>query len=208
LIVPVLFVVLLLSLVPLSGALAQPESPPPGVGDAPHAGPGFIFNPDQTAPTVAPEQFRQVLLIVDFPADAWTPIHTPGGNVSTSVLEGAIITRVPGTDGDHEVTYEVGDTFVVRPGEYVQVGNATASNARVRVTALLPIRAPLTIYQDGFTSNAYPSVTDWSYTHDIGGAVPGPSTAFSTSIAIDGRERAADNSGRAFDALSLYGGVP
>jgi hypothetical protein len=54
------------------------------------------------------------------------------------------------------------------------VGNASAASARVVATAMLPMNAPLTIYRDGVTSNAYPSLADWNYSHDIGFGVLGP----------------------------------
>ena len=43
----------------------------------------------------APEQFDQVLQIVDFAAGStWTPLHTSGGYVYSTVIDGAISTRV------------------------------------------------------------------------------------------------------------------
>jgi hypothetical protein len=86
--------------------------------------------------------------------------------------------------GIYEATYEAGDTFVQRPGEYTQVGNATAGNARIMATALLPTRAPLTIYQDGFTSSEYATLTDWNYTHDIVVPTLGPTTVYRSSIDV------------------------
>src|SRR5712691_652385 len=47
----------------------------------------------------APEQFDQVLMIVDFPVGTWTPPHTPGGYVYTTVIEGEIATRMVGSAG-------------------------------------------------------------------------------------------------------------
>src|ERR1051326_6775607 len=40
----------------------------------------------------APEQFDRVLLVIDFPSGAWTPSHTPGGNLYVSVIDGEIAT--------------------------------------------------------------------------------------------------------------------
>jgi hypothetical protein len=137
-----------------------------------------------------PEDFEQVLQIVVFPAGAWTPLHSPGGYVYTTVIDGAISIRLSGPGGIYEATFEAGDTFVAAPGEYIQVGNATAGNTRIMATALLPSRAPLTIYQDGFTSRAYPTLTDWNYTHDIVVPAPGPTTVHRSSIKPDRPEGA------------------
>jgi len=93
---------------------------------------------------------------------------------------------MPWTEGVYEATYQAGQTFVDRPGEYMQVGNAAAGNSRILATALLPAGAPLTIYQDGFTSSAYPTLTDWNYTHDIVVPAPGPTTTYGSAIQVDG----------------------
>jgi quercetin dioxygenase-like cupin family protein len=144
----------------------------------------------------APEHFNQVLLIVDFPAGTWTPRHTPGGYVYTTVIEGEISTRTIGRSGQEaspgqEATYAAGSTFFETPHEYLQVGNAGPTTARVMATALLPTREPLTIYPDGFTSNAYPTLTDWYFTQGIdltqGFVVPapGPETVDRSSVEVD-----------------------
>jgi hypothetical protein len=57
-------------------------------------------------------------------------------------------------------------------------------------TALLPAGAPLTIYQDGFTSSAYPTHTDWNYTHDTVAPIPGSTTAYRSTIEVDRPEDA------------------
>jgi quercetin dioxygenase-like cupin family protein len=195
----ILLASLLIVIAAPGGALAQADTGwPVGVGDAPHGVPALVLDASQPASQVpppsstrqfqrrfdvveVPEQFDQVLQIVDFPAGAWTPLHTPGGRVYTTVIDGAISTRLPWTDGVYETTYESGDTFVERPGEYMQVGNATTGTTRVMATALLPPNAPLTIYQDGFTSPAYPTLRDWNYTHDLSG----PTTTYRSVTEVD-----------------------
>jgi quercetin dioxygenase-like cupin family protein len=172
---------LLINRAPAVGAFAQPA--PTSVPLSIPPGPVTHF-PTRFDVVDAPAQFRQVLLVVDFPAGSWTPLHAPGGYVYSTVIEGEIYTRnvaVP----DQDATYEAGSTFVETPGDYVQVGNASTVSARVVSTALLPINAPLTIYRDGVTSNAFPSLTDWNYSHDIMFGVPGPTTFGRASVNVD-----------------------
>jgi hypothetical protein len=139
-----------------------------------------------------PEQFDQVLLIVDFPPGVWTPVHSPGGRIYNTVIDGAISTRLPWTGGVYETTYQAGETFVAYPRENLQVGNATSANTRVMATALLPPNAPLTSYQDGFSSSRYPTLTDWNDTHDLVFAAPGPgpTTAYRSAIRVDRQDGA------------------
>jgi quercetin dioxygenase-like cupin family protein len=201
---------LLIGLVPPGGALAQQDPPPVSVGEAPHI--WLPAGPDASGPDVtlvpqpspmsqfqtrfavvdAPAQFDQVLQIVDFPAGTWTPLHTPGGYVYTTVIEGAIITRSTRRGDVFEAAYEPGETFVETPGEYMQVGNATTANTRIMATALLPARAPLTIYQDGFTSSAYPTLANWNYTHDLNFPLPGPETVYRSVSEVKRPEGAFD----------------
>jgi hypothetical protein len=202
LITSIVFVPLLISLVSPGGALAQQAPAPAGVEVSVPGGPALFRDEDQPAAVVAParltrpflkrfdvvaatEHFDQVLMIVDFPGGTWTPLHTPGGRIYHTVIDGTISTRLPWTDGVYAATYQAGETFVLSPGEYIQVGNPTAGNTRIMATALLPTRAPLTIYTDGFTSNAYPTLADWNYTHDIVVPASGPSTAYRSAIEVD-----------------------
>jgi hypothetical protein len=205
--VPILLLPLLISLISSGGALAQQDPLPPGFGDAPHGGPAWVPYPAQAAPLVAPrgltrqfqtrfdvfdapEQFQQVLQIIDFPSDTWTPLHTVGGRIYHTVIDGTISTRLPWTEGVYEAAFQAGDTFVLRPGEYLQVGNATAGNTRMMATALLPISVPLTIYQDGRTSSAYPTFTDRNYTHATGVPAPGPTMVYRSAREVDTPEGA------------------
>src|SRR5205085_84697 len=104
--------------------------------------------------------FDRVLLIIDFPGGAWTPPHTPGGHLYVSVIDGEVSTRSAGAPAGQEDTYPAGTTFAANPGEYLEVGNATAANARVIATAVLPKGAPLTIDDAGFSSDAFAGPTD------------------------------------------------
>ncbi len=212
-IIPIVFVPLLISLAQPGGTLAQHALTPAAVDGSGQGGPALFRDEDQPAAVVdptrptrqfltrfdvvaAPEHFDQVLLIVDFPAGTWTPLHTPGGRIYNTVIDGTISTRLPWSAGVYEATYQAGESFVLRPGEYMQVGNTTAGNARIMATAVLPTIAPMTIYPDGFTSSAYPTITDWNYTHDIVVPAPGPSTVYRSAIGVDGP-------GAAFELVQL-----
>src|SRR5213595_1336961 len=82
---PIILATLLLAIVPLGGALAQ-QAPTPIPLVAP---PGPVSHFATRFDVVdAPEQFDQVLMIVDFPVGTWTPPHTPGGYVYTTVIDG------------------------------------------------------------------------------------------------------------------------
>jgi quercetin dioxygenase-like cupin family protein len=196
---------LLIGLVFPAGALAQDAPTMLDVRAFDDRGPAPVPSAGQPTPLVAPrqfqtrfdvvgvpEQFDQVLLIVDFPAGTWTPLHTPGGRVYHTVIEGSISTRLPWTEGVYETTYEAGETFVSRPNESMQVGNATSAKTRVMATALLPPNAPLTSYQDGFSSSRYPTLTDWNAAHDlvIPEPGPGPTTAYRSVTRVSLQEGA------------------
>jgi len=168
---PILLATLVIGVVPSSGALAQ-QTPTPIPLVAP---PGPVSHFATRFDVVdVPEQFNQVLMIVDFPVGAWTPPHTPGGYVYTTVIDGEISTRMVSMPGQ-EATYPAGTTFFEKPGEYVQVGNASAASARVISTAMLPVGVPLSVDQNGFTIDAYAAVSDGS----------GPTTVDRASIQVD-----------------------
>lgn len=154
--VSIIVAALLSGLLPGGAALAQ-QAPTPVPLNAP---PGPVSHYATRFDVVdAPAHFSQVLQIIDFPADAWTPLHTPGGYVYTTVIAGEISTRTPGTTGSED-TYQVGSTFFETPGEYMAVGNAGATSARIISTAVLPPGAPLAVDQDGVTIDAYPASAD------------------------------------------------
>src|SRR5580765_365854 len=69
-------------LAPATGVLAQ-QTPTPAPLVAP---PGPVTHSATRFDVVdAPEQFDQVLSIVDFPSGAWTPSHSPGGDFYVTV---------------------------------------------------------------------------------------------------------------------------
>jgi quercetin dioxygenase-like cupin family protein len=130
----------------------------------------------------APEQFDRVLLIIDFPSRAWTAAHAPGGSLYATVIEGEVSSRLAGAPGD---TYPAGSTFTANPGEYLELGNATAGNARVIAAVLLPKGAPLTIDQAGFSSDAYSGPTDDYRVLDSVVRAPRPVTVYHSSMPVE-----------------------
>jgi len=164
------------------GAIAQ-EAPTPLPLTVP-PGPVTHF-PSRFDVVDAPAHFKQVLMIIDFPASTWTPLHAPGGHVYSTVIDGEISTRIGGTSDEEGTVFEAGSTFVETPGLYVQVGNTSGASARIMATALLPTNAPLTIYGDGLTSDAYPTLADWYSIQDIGVDVHGPSTVGRSAVEVD-----------------------
>ena len=177
-----LFVALVLGLAPGGATLAQQPPTPAPVAIPPGPVSHFATRFDVVD---APEQFDRVLLIIDFPAGAWTPSHAPGGNLYVTVIDGEISTRTAGGPGQSH-TYPAGAAFTATAGEYLEVGNATAANAaRVIATALLPKGAPLTIDQAGFSSDAYTGPTDGYRVLDSVSRAPRPTTIHHSSIAVE-----------------------
>jgi quercetin dioxygenase-like cupin family protein len=130
----------------------------------------------------APEQFDRVLMIIDFPGGAWTPPHAPGGTLYATVIEGEVSSRLGGVFGD---TYPTGSTFTANPGQYLELGNATTSNARIVATLLVPKGTPLTVDQAGFSSDAYSGPTDDYRVLDSVARAPRPTTAYHSSISVE-----------------------
>jgi LPXTG-motif cell wall-anchored protein len=178
----VVLAALLLVLVPQSAALAQP-APTPAPLVAP---PGVVVKATSRFDVInAPGQFDRVLLVIDFPPGTWTPPHTHGGYVYIAVWEGEISARMAGVPGS-EKKYPVGGTFVETPGEFMEVGNAGTAPARVLATAVLPKGAPLTINQQGVTSQNPP---------------PGPTVVHRATAE-------ADRPGSAFELVQLRLEIP
>jgi LPXTG-motif cell wall-anchored protein len=153
-------VALLLGLVPLSAALAQTApttAAPPG--------PTFRFTTRFDVAN-APEMFDQIMLVLDFAPGAWTPPHTHGGYVYTTVIGGEVASRMAGMPAT-EKKYAPGGTFVEVPGEYMEVGNTGGLKARLLVTAILPKGAALTTVQAGGSTQNPP---------------PGPTTVYRTTL--------------------------
>ena len=134
--------------------------------------------------TDAPEQFEQVIMVIDFPPRTWTLLHRPGGNVYNTVIDGEISTRrrdVPNS----EMTYPSGDAFVETTGEWIEIGNTADANAHVIATALLPIGAPFAVNEQGFSTGVY---LDFGAGHrglDTVARPLGPTIVDRSSISVD-----------------------
>src|SRR4051812_13056901 len=138
-------VALLLGLTPVGAALAHEGLQAPPVAAAP--GPVFRFMTRFDVAS-APERFDHITLVLDFAPGAWTPPHTHGGYVYTTVIEGEMSGRMASTPAT-EKKYRVGETWVETPGEYMEVGNVGTTKARLLATAILPKGAALTTNQGG-----------------------------------------------------------
>jgi LPXTG-motif cell wall-anchored protein len=160
---PIYLVALLLGVLPVGAALAhEAQQAPPG---APAPAPVFRHMTRFDVAS-APERFDHILLVVDFPSGTWTPPHTHGGYVYTTVIDGEMTARMAGMPAT-ERKYKVGETWVETPGEYMEVGNAGATKARLLATAILPKGAALTTNQGGVSSQDLP---------------PGPTTVSRTTL--------------------------
>jgi hypothetical protein len=116
-------------------------------------------------------------------------VAAPGGYVYTTVIAGDISTRISARPGE-EASYQTGSALVESPGEGLQIGDAGPASGRVISTALLPTNAPLTMCQNGLTSNAYPTLTDWFWVQDIDFGVPCPITVGRSTVEVDRPEGA------------------
>jgi quercetin dioxygenase-like cupin family protein len=142
---------LVVGLAPASAGLAQ--QPPAPVPPAGPSGPVTRL-PTRFTIVDAPEQFEQVLMVIEFEPGSWTPSHMPGGDVYNTVIDGVISSRPMGSTS--ATTHEAGATFVASAGEYVEVGNSGDVSARMISTTVLPKHATLTTYAD---SNVVPELT-------------------------------------------------
>ncbi len=80
--------------------------------------------------------FDEILRVRSFAPGAWTPIHTHGGMVHVTVLEGEFTLRIGGTDH----IYKAGESWVEMPGDNHAhaVGNTGTVKASGVATTLLP----------------------------------------------------------------------
>ncbi len=91
-------------------------------------------------------EFELINLILDFPAGAATPVHTHGGSLLVTVLEGEATFAV---EGQAPKVYKAGESWVEIPGEHGVASNPTAANARLGVVAALPKGAAFTTPRGG-----------------------------------------------------------
>jgi quercetin dioxygenase-like cupin family protein len=177
--IPSILAALLVGLVPLGAVRAQSATPGPLAGPP---GPVTHF-PTHFLIADAPEQFDQVLMVIDFQPGSWTPPHMPGGNVYNTVIEGAISIRPMGNTS--ATTYEAGATFVASAGEYVEVGNSGDVSARMISTTVLPKGATLTTYAD-VNVEPYRSVVDSYHLQDLFVPPPRPTIVGVGSVDVEG----------------------
>ncbi len=103
-----------------------------------------------------PAQFDTIQMVLDFAPGAWTPLHSHGGEVFVTILEGEMTVR----DQAGERVYRPGDTWIEHPGDVHEAGNAGDVKASVFVTFLLPKGAQLTtVQQSGDTGDLPPGPT-------------------------------------------------
>jgi quercetin dioxygenase-like cupin family protein len=111
-----------------------------------------------------------VQFLLDFAPGAWTPLHTHGGKVLVTVLEGEVVRH----HAHGEDTYTKGDFWVELPADPHSAGNDTGSPATVLVTAVLPDGAPLTTVEGSPSPNPPPGPVP-RYMHRVPGQpVTGP----------------------------------
>jgi quercetin dioxygenase-like cupin family protein len=84
--------------------------------------------------------YEIIHFLLDFAPGAWTPLHTHGGKVLVTTIDGQLLRRHAGG----ETTYALGESWEELPNDPHEVGNPTDAPATALVTALLPEGAPLT----------------------------------------------------------------
>jgi quercetin dioxygenase-like cupin family protein len=101
--------------------------------------------------------FDEILRVRDFAPGAWTPIHTHGGPVHVTVLEGELTLRVNGMDH----VYKAGESWVELPGDDHPhaVGNRGTVKASGVATTLLPKGATETTNIGSVSTPAPPGPT-------------------------------------------------
>lgn len=80
--------------------------------------------------------FNEILRVRDFAPSSWTPLHTHGGSVHVTVLDGELTLRMNGADH----LYKAGESWVEMAGDdhAHAVGNTGVVTARAVATTLLP----------------------------------------------------------------------
>ncbi len=95
--------------------------------------------------TSAPAQTELVALVVDFAPDAWTSLHTHGGQAINLVLDGEITLRHSGMDRPHRA----GQSWTDSTSQAHAAGNTGTGPARLLTNFLLPKGAPqITVVQE------------------------------------------------------------
>jgi quercetin dioxygenase-like cupin family protein len=99
-----------------------------------------------------PARAEVMQAVLDFAPGAWTPVHTHGGPVYVTVLEGTATLRMGGMDR----TFRPGEGWLDSPDEPHAAGNDGATTARVVATFILPAGATPTIVAETGAGGALP----------------------------------------------------
>jgi quercetin dioxygenase-like cupin family protein len=86
--------------------------------------------------------FEAIQVILEFAPGSWSPVHSHGGPVLITVLEGEITYR-PEATGE-EIVYRAGDFWTEEAGALHVAGNAGQENVRVAALYLVPEGASMT----------------------------------------------------------------
>jgi quercetin dioxygenase-like cupin family protein len=125
---------LLVRLVPLALVLSASWAV---AGDSPPPGPVTTHRSE----FLDAHRFDVEQLVLEFAPGTWTPLHTHGGMVYVTVLEGEMIVREAGAE---EERFPAGASWTEAPGVFAEVGNVGSEAARILATFLLPRGAALT----------------------------------------------------------------
>ncbi len=136
---------------------------------APPASPAAQASENTAVPSPVAElagEFELVQLVVDFPPGTWTPLHTHGGMLLVTVLNGEQTVR---DEQGNETIYKAGESFTETPGTYLEIGNAGQELVTVSTAALLPKGAALSMTKEGINTDDSP---------------PGPTTIYQNRLAV------------------------
>jgi quercetin dioxygenase-like cupin family protein len=120
---------------------------------APAAAPATESPAEATPVATLAGEFELVQLVVDFPPGTWTPLHTHGGMLLVTVLNGEQTVR---DEQGNETIYKAGESFTETPGTYLEIGNAGQELVTVSTAALLPKDANLSITKEGINTDDAP----------------------------------------------------
>jgi quercetin dioxygenase-like cupin family protein len=98
--------------------------------------------------------FEAVQVIIELAPGAWTPLHTHGGQVLVTILEGEVTER-DGVTGE-ETVYSPGEFWTEEAGELHAAGNDGQQKARMAALFLLPAGANLTMAEGGAATEDLP----------------------------------------------------
>ena len=122
--------------------------------------PGFTEVLEMRLQAAAPPAQPEILeVVLDFAPGAWTPLHTHGGPVYVTVIDGTITVRQDGSD----TTFAAGDGWAELADEPHLAGNDTSTPVRVVATFVLPKGAtPTTVAGSGASVELPPGPTTFA----------------------------------------------